>query len=140
MRWKTLGVTTVAVSLAGVVAGCGAPQAPARTAPRTPVATATPTATPNHKTASVWINKAACAGEAAATAGNWSAAQQEFLLAEETTKNLGASTVFASLGLDVASVSLDQLGDSIAALTAHDISTYQRDLKKGRQWFKACAP
>ena len=94
----------------------------------------------HHKTATVWINKAACAGEAAATAGNWSAAQQEFLLAEETTKNLGASTVFASLGLDVASVSLDQLGDSIAALTAHDISTYQRDLKKGRQWFKACAP
>ncbi|HVC23731.1 MAG TPA: hypothetical protein VNH82_09950 [Candidatus Dormibacteraeota bacterium] len=90
------------------------------------------------KTVKVWRNQAACAGEAAAAAGNWTTAQQEFLLAEETTKNLGASTVFTSLGLDVAAVALDQADGSIPALTAHDISTYQHDLKKGKQWFKGC--
>jgi hypothetical protein len=93
----------------------------------------------HHKAAKVWINTAACAGAAAAAAGSWSVAQQNFLLAEETTKNLGATTVFASLGLDAASVALDQLDGSIATLTAHDISTYQHDLKKGKQWFKGCA-
>lgn len=92
----------------------------------------------HHKAAKVWINTAACAGEAAATAGSWSVDQQNFLLAEETTKNLGASTVFASLGFDVASVALDQLDGSIPTLTAHDIATYQHDLKKGKQWFKGC--
>jgi hypothetical protein len=92
----------------------------------------------HHKVAEVWINTAACAGEAAATAGNWSTAQQEYLLAEKTTKNLGASTVFASLGLDIGSVVLDQATGSIPALTAHDISTYQHDLKQGKQWFKGC--
>jgi len=91
-----------------------------------------------HKAAKVWVNTAACAGEAAATAGSWSVAQQNFLLAEETTKNLGATTVFASLGLDSASVALDQLSGSIATLTAHDIATYQHDLKQGKQWFKGC--
>jgi hypothetical protein len=93
----------------------------------------------HHKAAKVWINTAACSGEAAATAGSWSVAQQNFLLAEEeTTKNLGASTVFASLGLDAASVALDQLDGSIPTLTAHDVSTYQHDLKQGAQWFKGC--
>jgi hypothetical protein len=92
----------------------------------------------HHKAATVWIKTAACAGEAAATAGSWSVAQQNFLLAEETTKNLGATTVFASLGLDAASVALDQLSGSIPTLTAHDIATYQHDLKQGKQWFKGC--
>jgi hypothetical protein len=92
----------------------------------------------HHKAAKVWMNTAACAGEAAATAGQSSVAQQNFLLAEDTTKNLGATVVFTSLGLDAASVALDQLDDSIPALTAHDISTYQHDLKQGKQWFKGC--
>lgn len=94
----------------------------------------------HHRTAKVWINKAACAGEAAATVGSWSVAQQEYLLAQETTKNLGASTVFASLGFDTGAVALDQLGGTIPALAAHDAVTYRSDLKKGKQWFKACRP
>ncbi|MGH7642839.1 MAG: hypothetical protein ACRENX_07490 [Candidatus Dormibacteria bacterium] len=92
---------------------------------------------PHH--AKIWINQAACVGEADAAAGNWSDAQQEFLLAEDTTKNLGATVVFTSLGLDAASVGLDQLDGAIPALTAHDISTFKHDLKKGGQWFKGCA-
>ena len=92
----------------------------------------------HHPAPKAWINTAACAGEAAATAGAWSVAQQEFLLAQETTKNLGAATVFSSLGFDVASVAIDQLDGSIPALAAHDATTYRHDLKKGRQWFKAC--